>query len=194
MDEMSIADESPNNPLKVLHSQLDENSFEKDEKKKIAFIGISNWSLDASKMNRAINKVIEDPDEDYLQKTAKGIIADINPYFENFEIIKPICKAYLSHIKIKDNYNREDFYGFRDFYSLIKYISDNDNCLESVVKGIYRNFGGFENSEKQFLDKFFKEYNQDHLHINYNVMDRIKDNIESKIESRYLLLITDNIE
>ena len=68
-----------------------------------------------------------------------------------------------------------------------------------MIKGIYRNFGGFENSEKTFSDEFFKKYqekerlnNNDYLHINYNVLDRIKDNIESGIESRYLLLITEN--
>ena len=37
MDEMGIADENPYNPLKVLHSQLDENSWEIEEKKKIRF-------------------------------------------------------------------------------------------------------------------------------------------------------------
>ena len=51
-------------------------------KKKFAFIGISNWSLDASKMNRFINVVVEEPDKNYLEKTAEGIIAAIKPNFE----------------------------------------------------------------------------------------------------------------
>ena len=46
MDEMGIADESKNNPLKVLHSELDKN-LKYENNKKISFIGISNWSLDA---------------------------------------------------------------------------------------------------------------------------------------------------
>lgn len=45
-DEIGLAEISPHNPLKVLHSLL--------EPPKVAFVGISNWSLDASKMNRAI--------------------------------------------------------------------------------------------------------------------------------------------
>ena len=47
-DEMGLAELSPNNPLKVLHSLLE------PEKAEIAFVGISNWRLDASKMNRVV--------------------------------------------------------------------------------------------------------------------------------------------
>ena len=41
MDEIGIADESDNNPLKVLHSKLDDNSWIKneDKNKKIALFG-----------------------------------------------------------------------------------------------------------------------------------------------------------
>ena len=234
IDEMGIADGSPNNPLKVLHSQLDENSWEKDEKKKIAFIGISNWTLDASKMNRTINNVVEEPKLDYLEVTAEGIIKAIKPNFEHGEfkiIIKAVCEAYLFYILKQVKCNKEDFHGFRDFYYLIKYIIynisedynnninnsfylfpenninnsylnpdddihiniiDNNNYLEPVIKGIYRNFGGFKDSEKKYLDSLKDKLSiNNNLYRNYNVMDRIKDNIESEIESRYLLLITD---
>ena len=44
IDEIGLAELSPHNPLKVLHSRL--------EPPYVAFIGISNWTLDASKMNR----------------------------------------------------------------------------------------------------------------------------------------------
>jgi hypothetical protein len=47
-DELGLAANSPHNPLKVLHDIL-------DEEMQVALIGISNYSLDASKMNRAIN-------------------------------------------------------------------------------------------------------------------------------------------
>ena len=49
-DEMGLAEISPNNPLKVIHSQLE---YEKEDEK-LAFVGISNWTLDAAKMNRVI--------------------------------------------------------------------------------------------------------------------------------------------
>ena len=77
MDEMGIADESKNNPLKVLHNELDKN-LEYNNNEKISFIGITNWSLDASKMNRAINIVVEEPDLNYLIETANYIARKIN--------------------------------------------------------------------------------------------------------------------
>ena len=48
---MNLAEESKNNPLKVIHSQLEYD----DNKDKVSFIGISNYILDASKMNRGIH-------------------------------------------------------------------------------------------------------------------------------------------
>ncbi len=41
IDEIGLAEISPYNPLKVLHSYLDNP--------KVSFVGISNWALDASK-------------------------------------------------------------------------------------------------------------------------------------------------
>ncbi len=43
---------SPNNPLKVLHSELEYDL--NDENNQISFVGISNWKLDEAKMNRGI--------------------------------------------------------------------------------------------------------------------------------------------
>jgi hypothetical protein len=45
-----LCEKSEHNPLKVLHSLLEPEN----EEEKVAFIGISNWALDASKMNRGI--------------------------------------------------------------------------------------------------------------------------------------------
>jgi hypothetical protein len=50
IDEIGLAELSPHNPLKVLHSKLEHPKF--------PFIGISNWKLDASKMNRVIDIII----------------------------------------------------------------------------------------------------------------------------------------
>lgn len=47
LEEIGLAEISPYNPLKVLHELL--------ENPRVAAIGISNWALDASKRNRAIN-------------------------------------------------------------------------------------------------------------------------------------------
>jgi hypothetical protein len=57
-DEIGLAELSIHNPLKVLHAELEV------DQKKVAFIGISNWELDASKMARFL--VIHRPIPDAL--------------------------------------------------------------------------------------------------------------------------------
>lgn len=47
LDEIGLAEASKSNPLKVLHRILEDD-------KNVPMIGISNWSLDASKMNRVV--------------------------------------------------------------------------------------------------------------------------------------------
>ncbi len=39
---MGLAEDSPENPLKVLHAELEK------EEDKVAFLGLSNWTLDLS--------------------------------------------------------------------------------------------------------------------------------------------------
>jgi hypothetical protein len=46
LEEVGLAELSPHLPLKVLHSILDES--------KVSVVGISNWTLDPAKMNRAV--------------------------------------------------------------------------------------------------------------------------------------------
>ncbi len=50
---------SPNNPLKVIHSELE---YDENEDK-IGFVDISNWTLDATKMNRGIYLSIPEPEK-----------------------------------------------------------------------------------------------------------------------------------
>lgn len=67
-DEIGLAEYSRDNPLKVLHNKLEV------EKREIGFIGISNYRLDAAKMNRVVFIARMDPDEEDLKLTAKSIL------------------------------------------------------------------------------------------------------------------------
>ena len=204
LDEMGIADESENNPLKVIHPELDYNE-ELENKEKISFVGISNWSLDASKMNRAINLIVEEPDKDYIFNTGKEIAKSIININDNKmeKLIKPISDTYYDYInEYQENKGNKYFHGLRDYYNLIKYISynmghiENENENKIIFNGIYRNFGGQENSIKEFINiyktKIDKIDIKDLKYPEYNVFECIEDNLNSKIESRYLMLITKN--
>ena len=216
MDEMGLAEISENNPLKVLHSELEQ------ETDKVSFVGISNWFIDASKMNRVIYNVVQDPDEEDIIETGKEIAKSYEVNGENYsqkyeDIILRLSKAYFKYISKKKKENDKDqyFHGSRDFYSLIKSVLNdlikNKNLIEKYDKEededkknkllndiclnqIMRNFGGLENSIDEFISYFFEEYNDYNNLINnnkYNVMKCIQENINDN-ESRYLLLIIDN--
>lgn len=100
-DEMGLAEISPNNPLKIIHSKL-------DGKQKIGFIGISNWALDASKMNRGITLCIPEPDLNDLILTANSIAKDINEQIEEIsiyrEVIQNLAKSYYEYKKYLEKY------------------------------------------------------------------------------------------
>ena len=67
LDEVGLAENSPNNPLKVLHSILEPG---KGKLPDVAVVGISNWALDAAKMNRAIHLSRPEPTPNDLGETA----------------------------------------------------------------------------------------------------------------------------
>ena len=218
MDEMGLAEISENNPLKVMHSELEE------EKNRISFVGISNWFIDASKMNRVIYNVVQDPDEEDLIETGNEIAISYDKIGENYiqkyrEIITRLSKAYYKYIKKRNEINQNKcFHGSRDFYSLIKSVLNNivnnkdlldkfENegeeeesnkllnkiCLEQIM----RNFGGLENSIDEFIFYFFEGYEDINYlkdlkkNYSYNVMKCIQENMKDET-SRYLLLITDS--
>ena len=206
-DEMGLAEISKNNPLKVIHSQLEYD----ENKEKVSFIGISNWPLDASKMNRGIYLSITEPDEEDLIFTALKIaesydvklVQEYKNYFTNlastyFEY-KELLKSKSFEFEEQNNKNIREFHGSRDFYHLIKTasklliqseFSKDKYEIENIMnESIERNFGGLENSIKKFKE-IFRKYVPNINDINeYNVMNCLKDNIRDST-SRYLLIIT----
>ena len=205
-DEMGLAEISPYNPLKVLHSEL-------DGKQEVAFVGISNWTLDASKMNRGIHLTVQEPNLDDLIFTATTIANGIYEEIQNSDplknIIENLAKSYYSYKDIlKKHYGLYyDFHGARDFYNLIKITSRllkyniKKQSLESIaMESIERNFGGLEldkeeanikwPSTKKFKQLFSKYQNNYVENIDkYDIFSCIKNNLEDD-NNRYLLLIT----
>ncbi len=71
LDEVGLAEKAASNPLKVLHRLL--------EPPKVAMIGLSNWSLDAAKMNRAVHASRPPLTAKDLRETARTMRESINP-------------------------------------------------------------------------------------------------------------------
>ena len=81
----------------------------------MAFIGISNWSLDPAKMNRGVMVTRGDPGLGELKLSASGICSNqVNdPVRERLQdYFDPLSKAY------KDICQKQErqFFGLRDFY------------------------------------------------------------------------------
>ena len=213
-DEMGLAEHSPNNPLKVIHSELEYDLNE--GRKKIAFVGISNWRLDASKMNRGLYLSIPQPDLDDLKTTAQTIAESYSPQLAetNKDLFEALAITYYEYKnELKEKYTKkEDFHGSRDFYHLIKNAmrallkkaSDEQNMdidehiKETIgIESLERNFGGLEFedgkngiSSLEIVKKIFqKKYVNCPVTKKYDVLKRIKENINDK-GSRYLLLIS----
>ena len=119
-DEMGLAEHSPHNPLKVIHSELEYDLNEDD--KKVSFLGVSNWSLDSSKMNRGITINIPEPNEEDIKTTsitiANSYLKDMmEKRFENF--FNHLGSSYYKYKKEfkKDKLIKkfDDFHGNRIF-------------------------------------------------------------------------------
>jgi len=272
-DEMGLAEHSPNNPLKVIHSQLEydqkedknekidekedkkedenededeveeeeekedegednnainketkedgkENKIENEDKKeeeeelKVAFVGISNWTLDASKMNRGMFLSIPDPEKEDTEETALTIGKSYNnqigelytSFYKNLGVTYFDYKNYL--IMNHSDDGKKDFHGNRDFYHLIKnaarltidyYNSGKiveDNFVKIATISIERNFGGlqFDDSDYQTSLEVIKDiYSKNNANCEvikkFDVVSRIKENIND-LKSRYLLVIS----
>ena len=209
-DEMGLAEHSKNNPLKVIHAELEYDLNEGS--KKIAFVGISNWILDASKMNRGIYLSINPPDLKDLIDTSETIAKTYDETLanKNKEFFSNLAETYNNYKEELKNYTKfEDFHGSRDYYHLIKNSmksllikAKNTRNIEideqvkqtSGLDSLERNFGGLEidkeNTSLVMIKKEFKKkYENIFVQKKYDVLKRIEENISDK-QSRYLLLIS----
>lgn len=207
LDEIGLAEGSESMPLKTLHPLLEEGVETADNKvkesNKVGFIGISNWALDPAKMNRGIFVSRGEPDISELIESAKGICnyndhiyKSINPF------IKEIAEAYLDLCEQAKRHRRE-FFGLRDFYSLIKmlyWFCSRDAILtwSKLEHSVRRNFGGLDlECVEPFKRRLYSKLDTRQLDTDpkCSPIDLIYSALKGEsVESnaRYLLLLTEN--
>ena len=203
-DEIGLAEVSPHNPLKVLHEKLENENI------LVAFIGISNWKLDASKMNRALYLARPDPDEEELVFTAKCIYAKggvvQNP--QHMEILQQLSRTYykfrthFKNIKDKSKQNIQNIYGLRDFYHLIQMVSyefqkgrgdELESGLLTIAKrGMERNFDGNLEGLRVMQEIFVdvRKCHSSYIWKSTDTLELIRENLGDKLISRYLMVVT----
>ncbi|KAM4524138.1 E3 ubiquitin-protein ligase rnf213-beta isoform 2-T2 [Odontesthes bonariensis] len=200
LDEIGLAEDSPQMPLKTLHPLLEDGCIDNDRPDphmKVGFVGISNWALDPAKMNRGIFVSRWDPSEDELVETAKGICSSSEHILLKIKHLFPsLAKAFL---RICKETSKNQFFGLRDYYSLVKMLfaavksTQQEPDGEQLVEAILRNFSGQPDGFDAVI--FFQEVLQDSTEIpRPSTLQMVKKNLdhESKEESRYLLLLTTN--
>ena len=193
LDEVGLAENSRNNPLKVLHSLLEPSDGKLPE---VAVVGISNWSLDAAKMNRAIYLSRPEPTKEDLYETGHSLhYAEYQDNSQNLTEKKFECLAE-AYFEYQNEQTHANFHGLRDYYALIKSLTS-CSSLKEVNISLQRNFGGLPgevtNIQNIFLDKLKKlmvSSSQDDPVLKIiPVAELIQTNLKD-LHARHLMLIT----
>ncbi|CAE8620350.1 unnamed protein product [Polarella glacialis] len=207
-DEIGLAEASPNNPLKVLHAYL-EPGYPLDRPEH-AVVGLSNFPLDAAKMNRGITLMRPPPTAEDLIKT----LAAICPNME-VDLRKELAYAYERYYTAQ---HIPDFHGLRDFYALARTLSarwptGRKEQGEAILRAICRNFGGLPESEQvavamrekrmpaslarcPFLDYAAQILRRYQLNLSVetssnaaDILELISENLREKQKARHLMLV-----
>ncbi|CAG8479091.1 963_t:CDS:10 [Gigaspora margarita] len=150
LDEVGLAETSPHNPLKVLHSLL-EPSYPA-EGPTVSVVGISNWRLDNSKSSRAL--LVQRPQltlED-LVEIAVRLLNDQSTTKVQPSSVRHLATAYIDYEK--SDQEIPNFHGLRDYYSLVKSLSDQELTPKNIQMALARNFGG-TNNNSEICEKYF---------------------------------------
>ena len=142
LDEIGLAEDSEYMPLKVLHALL-----EPDEKgNALAFLGISNWALDPAKMNRGIHVNRSAPSQADLVESAR-VICSRNPRVK--PLVSQLAQGYSQLYEEAKGGLHADFFGLRDFYTLIKMLAAQTEDIDAQVLDdvVRRNFDGCDSAD-----------------------------------------------
>ncbi|XP_065674932.1 E3 ubiquitin-protein ligase rnf213-alpha-like isoform X2 [Hydra vulgaris] len=229
LDEVGLAEDSPRMPLKALHSLLEDGTDGSEDltadgsefkDKRVAFIGISNWSLDPAKMNRGIMLYRGQPNVDELVLTARDICSGDKVICGKIAMLfEPLTKGYFkvyeeqNECKVLINCKKEEFFGLRDFYSLIKLVFcyarklKDSPSISDIKYAVQRNFSGLQEVNTWKIFKSFLPQNLSKAERTFDVLSMIKDSIADQcpcyvvrgenakrhcLSSRYLLLMTED--
>ncbi|KAH1172131.1 hypothetical protein KIL84_007749, partial [Mauremys mutica] len=201
LDEIGLAEDSPEMPLKTLHPLLEDGCVDDEVPepyKKVGFVGISNWALDPAKMNRGLLVFRTNLNKDELVKTAKGICADETHVTKIEHLFPSLADFYCEVLKKQPM----EFFGLRDFYSLIKmilfYAKDRKSISEEeqlIAKAIPRNFGGLKDLDPLALFRNYSPISLPSKLETSHTVHLLQENLDKKqtgFVSRYLLLLTTN--
>ena len=189
-DELGLAERSKSNPLKVLHSKLEYDGNHEG----VSFVGISNWTLDASKINRTLSLSVPNLDEllDDLKETSLSIAKSIynnlieedNIFFNLLPKVYYEYKKKLDELKLLIAYKRYEIYEFN--YIIKKKLPQ--DILKSLYEGITikdkKEISLFEDflKIKKKLNNIIKKNENDKKNYDVSWLKKEFSEIQSKTE------------
>jgi len=149
-DELGLAEKSPTNPLKVLHYKLEYDG----KNEGVCFIGISNYSLDAAKINRALSLSVPNLEDqlDQLKATSKSIVESISK-----EISIDPSKIFIFNILSRAYYLYKKNLNFiKKLIVLKKFLKKNEKFKGKNLNQIETQpeFKNLFNSERKIKNEF----------------------------------------
>ena len=141
-DELGLAEKAPTNPLKILHTKLEYDG----KSEGVCFIGISNYSLDAAKINRTLSLSVPNLEEklEQLRATSKSIVKSISE-----DISKETSKLIIFNI-LSRSYQLYKFYliFIKKLMALKKFVNNHKDFKGKDLKEI-ENHPDFKKELKQ---------------------------------------------
>ena len=190
-DELGLAERSESNPLKVLHHKLEYTGKEEG----ISFVGISNYSLDAAKVNRALVLSVPDLDQklDDLIETSLNIVESISEKLKKEPIFKIISNTYFRYKELLQII--KELVVYKQYVSIKKQI--NSSSIKPKINPNPQNKEALNNQENisyaSPTEKSDKLDNKDESKKNVEVEKRQFDIIKDLKEFKDLLIKDEKI-
>ncbi len=178
LENLELAQKSKNNPLKALNNFLEYN-------KGISFIGISNLTLDVSKINRALCLSVPDLDNnlDDLKMTSMCIAGSINDYFSSNKIFNKILPnvyyQFKENLKILKKLMVYKKYELQEYKYLINKYKDNED-FQIIVQDIEECKSFFDKNKNERKEKDLKIYE-------YDIFKKVKNKLKKFYKEETLL-------
>ena len=177
LDELGLADLSPEKPIKVLHSELERKATLTSGEQQMSpysVVALSNWVVDAAQVNRGILILRKQAVKEDLIASAKELARSlISKYSLNESGAKTMERKLTNYLEsIVDTYQQLDekkdiggghFFSMRDFFYCVKsfvcslFESAQQGTLDLrnlritddfLIRSTVRNLGGHEQAQK----------------------------------------------
>ncbi|KAK3238065.1 hypothetical protein CYMTET_51899 [Cymbomonas tetramitiformis] len=158
LEEVGLAEMSPEMPLKLLHERFDAEEAR-------AFLGLSNWQLDPAKMNRCLFVARSMPTAEEMVATASKLLGGAGLVGQG--PLHALCGAFLEVAVLmaaKPEFPEGAFYALRDIYGCVKLLAKHVDAdlagglwLPSLMRAVHRNFAGLPAGPQAEVDALFAE-------------------------------------